>query len=89
MSIFTGIIVYLLLYWTALFAILPWGNKAAEIPEDGQWGGAPINPRIKQKFLITGVIAAVLWIIVFFLIHYGVIDFRGIARHMAEEDHIL
>lgn len=89
MSIFTGIIVYFLLYWTALFAVLPWGNKAADVPEDGQWGGAPINPRMKQKFLITGVVAAVLWVIVFLMVHYGVIDFRGFARQMAEEDHLL
>lgn len=86
MNVFTGIIVYLLIYWTALFAILPWGNHATEIPEEGQFGGAPINPRIKQKFLMTGIVAAVLWLIVFLMIHYGIIDFRSFARHMAEED---
>jgi predicted secreted protein len=86
MSVFTGIIVYLLLYWTALFAILPWGNQAADVPEEGHMGGAPINPRIKQKFLITGIVAAILWVIVFAAVHYGIIDFRGIARQMVEED---
>lgn len=89
MSIFTGIILYLMIYWTALFAILPWGNKAAEIPENGEWGGAPINPRIKQKFIITGFVAAAIWLIVFVLIQMDVIDFRSIARHMAEEDQAL
>ena len=78
-----------MIYWTALFAILPWGNKAAEIPEDGQWGGAPINPRIKQKFIITDFVAAAIWLVVFILIQIDVIDFRGIARHMAEEDQAL
>lgn len=89
MSIFTGIILYLMIYWTALFAILPWGNKAAEIPEHGEWGGAPINPRIKQKFIITGFVAAAIWLIVFVLIQMDVIDFRSIARHMSEEDQAL
>lgn len=69
--------------------VLPWGNHAADVPEKGHWGGAPVNPRIKQKFLITAVIAAFLWVIVFSMIHFEIIDFRGIARHMAEEDHIL
>lgn len=89
MGFFTGIIVYLLLYWTALFAILPWGNQAAEVPDDGHMGGAPINPRIKQKFLITGVVAAALWGLVFLSIHFGIIDFREIAKHMVEEDNAL
>jgi predicted secreted protein len=88
MSVFTGIILYLLLFWTTLFAVLPWGNRA---PEDGELqtgnvGSAPVNPRIKQKFLATAILAAILWGIVFTLIHFGAIDFYGIARQMSEED---
>lgn len=88
MSVFTGIVLYLMIYWTALFAILPWGVRAPEEDELqlGNSTGAPVNPRIKQKFLITAVVAAVIWGIVFALIQYEVIDFYGIARHMSEED---
>ncbi len=89
MSIFTGIIVYLMIYWTVLFTILPWGNSAADVPDVGHSGGAPINPRIKQKFIITGFVAAIVWVIVFLMIHYGIVDFRGIARQMIEEDKAL
>lgn len=88
MSVFTGIVLYLLLFWTTLFAVLPWGNRAPEESElqTGNAGSAPVNPRIKQKFLATAILAAILWGVVFALIHFGVIDFYGIARQMSEED---
>lgn len=88
MSVFTGIILYLLLFWTALFAVLPWGNRTPEENElqIGHAGSAPVNPRIKQKFLATAILAAILWSVIFALIHFGVIDFYGIARNMSEED---
>lgn len=86
MTIATGIVLYMITFWTVLFAILPFGNQAAEIPEDGQSGGAPINPRIKQKFIATAIVSAILWVIMFFMIEYKIIDFFEIARQMSEED---
>ncbi len=88
MSVFTGIVLYLMIYWTALFAVLPWGVRAPEGDElqAGHASGAPVNPRIKEKFIITALVAAVIWGIVFALIRFEVIDFYGIARHMSEED---
>lgn len=86
MNIFTGIIVYLLVFWTTLFAVLPWGNQAKNVPEVGMAGSAPANPRIKQKFLITFVISTILWLIIQALIYFEVIDFYGISRQMVRED---
>jgi predicted secreted protein len=86
MSIFTGVIVYLLVFWTVLFAVLPWGNKAKEEAEVGMAGSAPANPRIKQKFLITFIISTIIWGIVTILIHLEIIDFYAIARDMVAED---
>lgn len=86
MNIFTGIIVYLLIFWTVLFTVLPWGNRAPDHHEVGMMGGAPANPRIKKKFIITAAVSTVLWVIVFLLIHFEVVDFYEIARQMKEED---
>jgi predicted secreted protein len=86
MTIFTGIIVYLLIFWTVLFTVLPWGNAAAEDVEPGHVGSAPANPRLKQKFLITLLVSALIWCIIAFLIHIEVIDFYDIARDMMAED---
>jgi len=86
MGIFTGIILYIMLYWLAIFMVLPWGNQPAENPDIGNATGAPANPRMKQKFIITAFVAAILWLIIFALIKLDVIDFYDIARHMAQED---
>lgn len=86
MSIFTGIIVYLLVFWTVLFMVLPWGNHAAETPETGMAGSAPANPRIKQKFLVTFVVASVIWSVIAILINLEVVDFYEISRQMVAED---
>lgn len=86
MNIFTGIVVYLMIFWTILFAILPWGNQAPERPEGGAMGGAPANPRIKQKFLITFLVSTLIWAIIAGLIYMEVIDFYEISRQMVAED---
>ncbi len=89
MSVFTGIILYLMIYWLVLFAVLPWGNRAADDTEEGNTASAPANPRIKQKFIITGFVAAIVWVVVFLLIHFQVIYFYAIAKQMTEEDKAL
>lgn len=86
MTIFTGIIVFLLIFWTILFTILPWGNQAPDEQELGHAGSAPLNPRIKKKFMITFLISAILWCIISYLIHTEIVDFYGIAQEMMRED---
>lgn len=66
--------------------VLPWGNDVPETAETGMAGSAPANPRIKQKFLITFVVATVVWSIIAVLIHLDVIDFYEISREMVAED---
>lgn len=86
MGWFTGIVVYLLLWWLALFTVLPWGVRPADHPEEGHDSGAPVDPRLKQKFLITTVIAAIIWLVVYGLIKIDVIDFYDLADQMIKED---
>lgn len=88
MNIFTSIIVFLMIFWTLLFMVLPWGNKARDVPEEGMAGSAPANPRIKQKFIITFLVSCVIWVIIAALIHFEVIDFYEISRQMIMEDEI-
>ncbi len=86
MTIFTGFMVYLMTFWTVLFCVLPWGNKRHENEEEGLAGSAPANPRIKQKFIITALVSAIIWGIIFALVEMQIVDFRGIALQMAKED---
>lgn len=77
MSWFTGTMVYLVLWWLVLFAVLPWGVRPAEHLEPGQDKGAPDKPRLWLKALITTAITAIIWAGVYWAVTSEVISFRG------------
>lgn len=85
MSWVSGLFVYFITYWTVLFAVLPWGNRAEQTPQVGNAPSAPANPRLKQKFIATGIVAAVIWVIIYILVEVEIISFHDAARAMSEE----
>jgi predicted secreted protein len=72
----TGIAVYVVLWWVVLFAVLPWGVRPAEDLPPGADRGAPAQPRMALKVLVTTLIAAALWIGVEFLVQSDILSFR-------------
>jgi predicted secreted protein len=76
MSWATGLMVYLVIWWTVLFAILPLGVKRVENPGRGQEHGSPERPQLVRKAVITTIVAAVLWIAFFFLHQTDLFSFR-------------
>lgn len=61
LTAFGALALYFVLWWTFLFAILPLGNQPETEPErmvPGQDPGAPAAPRLREKALLTSVIAA-------------------------------
>ncbi|MEN8236050.1 MAG: DUF1467 family protein [Pseudomonadota bacterium] len=68
MTLFTGSIAYILIWWLVLFTVLPWGIKPAVTPEAGFDPGAPENPRVLLKCAVTTVIAGVVWFLVYLLV---------------------
>jgi len=58
------IALYLLIWWIALFAVLPWGIKPAREAEQGHDAGAPAQPRLLVKAAVTTVVAALLWYVI-------------------------
>lgn len=68
MSWATGLMVYLVIWWTVLFAILPIGVKKVENPGRGQEPGSPERPQLLRKAVLTSIVAAILWI-GFFVLH--------------------
>ena len=82
MNWFTGLVVYALTWWVVLFAILPIGIRRDENPVAGQDQGAPVNPRLGWRFFTTTWVAALIWIVIFGLIHSDLISFRSMAAHM-------
>ena len=78
MDWFTGIIVFILIWWTSIFIVLPFGLKRDE-------KGMPNDPNIKQKILMITVLSAVLWVLIYILIDADIISFREMAKVMAEQ----
>jgi predicted secreted protein len=76
-SWFTGILVYVVIWWIVIFMVLPWGVRRTEEPEPGHDAGAPANPMLWRKALITTVIAAVVWGIAYYLIDSELLSLRG------------
>lgn len=80
MSIVGTIVIFLITWWTVLFTVLPWGVKSRhEAPDDGVEGaepGAPVDPQLKRKLLITTCIALVITAALSTLIASGLINFR-------------
>ena len=84
MSPFTAIAIYLTLWWTVLFAVLPLGAKshaeAGVKPPGGGDPASPVNPRLKEKFLLTTVISAVVFVVFFLLLHFEIIPLTPLRR---------
>ena len=77
----SGIVVYLLIWWTIIFTVLPFSIKRDE-------RGMPDDPKILKKFLITAGISAVIWVVIYMLISSNIISFHDMATEMIKEDHI-
>lgn len=56
-------VLYALVWWTLLFAVLPLGTKpVAEADPVTGWRGAPANPRLGRKVLITTLVSTLVWL---------------------------
>lgn len=79
---FTGILVYFILWWLVFFTTLPFGarsyHEAGEQVEAGNAESAPLRPRLWLKAAVTSGIAAVLWLVAYYLIVSDMIDFRSL-----------
>lgn len=80
MSWATGVMVYLVIWWTILFAVLPLGVRRVENPGKGEERGAPERPQLARKAIITSIVAAVLWIGFYFLHRADVFSFRRMVE---------
>ena len=64
MTLTTGLAIYFIIWWLALFVVLPWGIRSQEESGDiapGSDPGAPAVPRLLAKLIWTTLIAAVVF----------------------------
>jgi len=63
MGVTTYIAIYFIVWWTVIFAVLPFGVRSQHedgAVEDGSEPGAPQRPLLIRKALVTTVVAAVI-----------------------------
>ena len=82
MSVLTFIFTYVLVWWVVLFAVLPWGNRQPDLPEEGMAYGAPSNPNIKKKLIATSLVSLLVVLLIYIINAFNIIDFREVAREM-------
>ena len=80
MGITGSIIVYTLIWWMIFFSVLPVGiqsnkEKFRERVE-GIDPGAPNNPKIGKKFLITTIITSIIFIVIYYLVNFNLLNLR-------------
>ena len=80
MGITGSIIVYVLIWWIVFFSLLPVGiqSKKEKFIEkiEGIDPGAPNNPKIAKKFLITTIITSIIFIVIYYLVESNLLNLR-------------
>ncbi len=72
----TGILVYVMIWWVVIFAVLPWGVRVPETHEPGHATSAPERPMLRRKAAITTAISAVIWLGVYLIVESGLVTLR-------------
>ena len=84
MGITGSIIIYVMIWWIIFFSILPVGIKSnKEVFRDSIEGidpGAPKNPKIAKKFLITTIITSILFIMIYYVVDLGFFNLRNFLQ---------
>ncbi len=82
MGWFSSVCIYLTIWWTVLFAVLPWGIQShAEAGIDlGDGGdpGAPVDPKLKQKAFTTTWISAIVFAALWLVLHFHLVTLPNI-----------
>ena len=80
MGITGSIIVYVMIWWIVFFSVLPVGiqsNKEKFREKiEGVDPGAPNNPKIPRKFLITTIITSIIFIVIYYLVEVDLLNLR-------------
>ena len=80
MGITGSIIVYVLIWWMIFFSVLPIGIQSNKIKFkeklEGIDPGAPNNPNISKKFIITTIITSIIFIVIYYLVKFGLLNLR-------------
>jgi predicted secreted protein len=75
MTIAGGIAIYFIIWWLVLFMVLPFGirnaHETGEVVEEGNEPGAPTNPHLVQKAIITTILATAVFAVFYLAVTRG------------------
>lgn len=78
----TGIAIFLTIWWTVLFAVLPIGSRSYHElgiePPPGADPGAPVNPNLKRKFFTTTWISVVVFVVFWLVVKFQLVSLPDI-----------
>ncbi len=82
MSWVSATAIFFIIWWTVLFAVLPFGvrnaDEAGKTVEAGNDTGAPVAHGLRWKVLVTTVIAAAVFGLVYLLLSEGLMTFMNL-----------
>ena len=80
----TALAIYLVFWWVAFIAILPMGgtsyHEAGIAPPPGCDPGAPVNPNMKKKVILTTAVAAGVFLVFWLVVTFKLITLPGVAQ---------
>ena len=81
MGVTGAIIIYISIWWIVFFSVLPIGiksqNTKSKDQTKGNDPGAPKNPKIAKKFLITTLITSIIFAVIYYLIVNDYLNLRS------------
>ena len=84
MGITGSIIVYVMIWWIVFFSVLPIGIRSnKELLKEKIGGidpGAPKNPRVGKKFLITTLITSIIFVVIYYLVEIDLLNLREFLK---------
>jgi predicted secreted protein len=83
MSLTLGLAIYVVIWWTVLFAVLPIGVRTQgedSIIVPGTPASAPTNPRLLRIVGVTTLVSCVLFAGFCLAVRYHAFDLQGLGR---------
>ena len=78
MSITGSIVIFVIIWWIVFFSLLSIDvNRNKNRVIEGEDPGSPENPKIIRKFIYTTIISSVLFLIIYYLVHYNYLNLRN------------
>jgi len=77
MNLVNMFLIYIIFWWVTLFAVLPFGVRGQAEEGNitpGTEPGAPVNPQMKKKLIITTIVSLVLCALFFAFTNSGLIS---------------